>query len=430
MNTFSLKSGMLIGTASAASQIEGGGLDHSWAHWHRMGRIADGSDPARANDHWNRWREDAACMKELGMQIVRLGVEWARVEPEEGAFDEAAIARYIEEVTLLRSYGIAPLVTLHHFTNPMWFENMGAFENKQNIRYFIRFVRKMVHAFGPLVDEYITINEPNVYATNGYFFGSWPPGRKSFFQAVSVMSVLAAAHVEAYQTIHALRKQMGLSDAKVSFANHVRVFEPDNPDKLSHRLYARLLERFFQGSLSEALYGGKCRFPIRNVGRIQKGRYCDFIAVNYYTRSAVSGLRDGVKHGVPVNDLGWEIHPEGLVSCARKLYGILPLPIYITENGTCDNTDAFRSRYIYEHIRALCESELPVERYYHWCFCDNFEWAEGESARFGIVHVDYETQRRTVKQSGFFLRDVIAARGVDDRIYQTYVKDQHYNHNV
>ncbi len=429
MNTFTFKEGFLIGTASAATQIEGGALDHTWADWHRQGRIADGSDPARANDHYRRWREDAEMMGELGMQIARIGVEWARVEPTEGAFDEAVIAHYAEEVEHLKALGVQPLVTLHHFTNPMWFENKGAFERKENIPLFIRFVEKMVRAFGPLVSEYITINEPNVYAANGYFFGSWPPGRKSFFETVRVMAVLAAAHAEAYQTVHRVRKELGLADTRVSFANHMRVFAPENPRNPSHCAYAKLTERFFQGSLTKAMTQGVFSFPIRNVGGIRRGRYADFHAVNYYTRSTVSGLKDGVKRGAPVNDLGWEIYPQGIVECARKLHELEPLPIYITENGTCDNSDAFRSRYVCEHLQALCESDLPVRRYYHWCFCDNFEWVEGESARFGIVHVDYETQRRTVKQSGLFLRDAIKAGGVDQIIYEKYVRGQAYPHN-
>ena len=384
MGTFKLKEGMLIGSASAATQIEGGDLDHTWMDWHRKGHIVDSSSPARANDHYNRWREDAGLMRDLGMQICRLGVEWARVEPREGEFDEEAIKRYISEIELLESYGIKVLVTLHHFTNPMWFEKIGAFEKKENIALFLRYVEKIVTALGAHVNEYITINEPNVYATNGYFFGIWPPGKKSLPKAVKVMSVFAAAHIEAYQKIHGLRRQMGFSDTMVSFANHVRVFVPENPEVWSHRLFAKLNERIFQGSLSKAMCVGEFRLPVRNICRIKKESYCDFIAINYYSRSTVSGLRDGVRRGAPVNDLGWEIYPQGIVECAEKLYGINPLPIYITENGTCDNTDAFRSLYIYEHLKALCESDLPVQRYYHWCFCDNFEWLEGESARFGL----------------------------------------------
>ena len=430
MKTFSFKDGMLLGCASAATQIEGGELAHSWMDWYQKGHIQDKSSPARANDHYRLWREDAALMKELNIQVYRFGVEWARIEPEEGMFDEEAIAHYVQESELLKTYGIESLVTLHHFTNPMWFEKKGAFTRKENIPFFIRFIEKMVSAFGPRVNEYITINEPNVYATNGYFFGSWPPGEKSILKALNVMSVLAAAHVQAYRKIHDLRRDMGIPDTKVSFANHVRVFAPENPKKLSHRIYARLSERFFQGSLSKAMCAGEFSFPIRNVNHVKKGKYCDFIAVNYYTRSTVTGLNDGVRRGAPVNDLDWEIYPQGIVECARKLYQSIPLPIYITENGTCDNEDAFRCLYVYEHLKALSESDLPIKRYYHWCFCDNFEWVEGESARFGIVHVDYETQARTVKKSGWFLRDVIAAHGVDDRIFSTYVKDERYHTNA
>ena len=430
MNAFSFKNKMLIGVASAATQIEGGELDHSWMDWYRQGRIVDGSSPGRANDHYARWREDTDLMKSLGVEISRFGVEWARIEPEEGVFCEEAIAHYTQELELLQAYGIRPLVTLHHFTNPIWFEKKGAFTKKENIPCFLRFVEKVVGAFGPLASEYITINEPNVYATSGYFFAGWPPGEKSFGKTMTVLSVMAAAHAAAYRRIHALRKAMGFSGTRVSFANHVRVFVPENPRNPVHCLFAKLTEGLFQTNLSKAMCKGVFRFPLRNLTGVSKGMYCDFIAVNYYSRSSISGLQDGVKQGVPVNDLGWEIYPQGIVECAQKLYAISPLPIYITENGTCDNHDAFRCRYLYDHLKALSESGLPVERYYHWCFCDNFEWLEGESARFGIVHVDYETQTRTVKKSGRFLRDVIAEKGVDERIYREYVQDEHYHYNT
>ena len=429
MKKFSLKNGMLIGSASAATQIEGGEIDHSWLDWAKKGHITDKSSPARANEHYRLYREDAELMRDMGMQIYRFGVEWARIEPEEGRFDEEALAHYADELKLLRSYGIAPLVTLHHFTNPMWFERQGAFEKQENLKYFLRFIEKTVASFGELANEYITINEPNVYATNGYFFGTWPPGVKSFSRTLNLLSMLAFAHIKAYKAIHAKRQEMGLNDTKVSFANHVRVFVPENPKNPMHCMYAKLTERFFQGCISLAMCKGRFTIPLRNIGGVKRGRYCDFIAVNYYTRSSVSGLDDGVRKNAPVNDLGWEIYPQGIVECAKKLYEIEPLPIYITENGTCDNEDSFRSRYLYEHIRALCESDLPVERYYHWCFCDNFEWIEGERARFGIVHVDYETQRRTVKDSGRFLSAVIASSGVTEEIFDEFVGDKSYKTN-
>lgn len=426
MKNFLLKEDFLIGAASAATQIEGGDLNHSWMNWYKEGHIKDNSTPERANDHYHRYEEDGKLLKELDLQIYRMGIEWARIEPFENTFDEHAIAHYVEEVKLLKSYGIKVLVTLHHFTNPMWFEEMGAFEKVENIRYYLRFVRKMVNAFGQLVNEYITINEPNVYATNGYFFGEWPPGDKNIARTIQVMNVMAIAHIRAYELIHEIRQRNDCQDTKVSFANHMRVFTPENPKSARHRFFTRLTERFFQGSLSKAMMTGEFELPLRRHHSVKKGTYCDFIAINYYTRSSISGLKDGVKKGVPVNDLGWEIYPAGIVECARTLYAIRPLDIYITENGTCDNHDRFRSRYIYEHLQAITDAELPIKRYYHWCFCDNFEWVEGETARFGIVHVDYDTQKREIKKSGRFLQAVTQNKGVTEEMYDEYVSNETY----
>ena len=235
-----------------------------------------------------------------------------------------------------------------------------------------------------------------------------------------VMTNLAAAHIEAYGLIRKTRLQMGYTDTKVSFANHMRVFVPRDGKNPIHRFWAERAEQLFQGSLTAAMCRGVRAFPIGKHPAIVPGEFCDFHAVNYYTRSTVSGPADGVADGCPVNDLGWEIYPQGIVEVSRKLDRLLPRPIWITENGTCDNTDRFRARYIAEHLAALCNSDLPVERYYHWCFCDNFEWVEGVSARFGLVHVNYDTQERTVKDSGDFYRQVIAQGGVSEELWQRY----------
>ncbi len=430
MSSFMLRDGLELGTASAATQVEGGDLNHSWMDWANSGHIKDGSSPARANDHWNRWREDDQLMAEMGMQIARIGVEWARIEPMEGVFDQRAIDRYVQEVRWLNKHGIKPLVTLHHFTNPIWFEDMGAFEKRNNVQYFLRFVTKIVNALGTEVNEYITINEPNVYAVQGYYTGEWPPGKKSFFKAVRVMSVLTVAHVQAYQLIHALQKGMGMPDTRVSFAMNMHVFEPDNPHKFKHRLVSYLIDRFYQTAISQAMVLGKFRWPMRNLGKVKKGLYWDFIALNYYNRTTVSGFRVGTRKGAPVNDLNWEVYPQGIVDCLRKLYALHKLPIYITENGTCDNSDSFRARYLHEHLFALTKSGLPVKRYYHWCFTDNFEWVEGESARFGLVHVDYQTQQRTVKRSGAFFSKIIQNGGVTEDMYDEFVASQQYPVNA
>ena len=421
--------GMLLGAASAATQIEGGEVGHNWNDWYHQGKIKDGSNPARANDHYHRWKEDIDLMAAMGLQIYRFGVEWSRLEPEEGKFDKDAVRHYRDEIRYMKSLGIRPLLTIHHFTNPMWFEEKGGFSKFENSKYYLRLVRLCVRYFGDLVSEYITINEPNVYAVNSWLFGEWPPAEKHLGKMIDVMSVMTYCHISAYQLIHRMREKMGYDDTKVSFANHLRSFVAKNAGDRKQMMMAKGMEWGFQKAMTVAMCTGRFQLPLKNYGKLKKGEYCDFQALNYYSRTAVDGMENGFLENVPVNDLGWEIYPEGIVECAQFLYDVLPRPIYVTENGTCDNEDSFRCRYIYEHLEALCDSGLPVERYYHWCFCDNFEWVEGESARFGLVHVDYETQKRTVKKSGQFYAAMIAENGVDDHLYEEYVLGQQYHFN-
>ncbi len=417
---FLLKPGMQLGAATAATQIEGGDQNNNWYGWYRRGHIKDGSDPSIATEHFARWREDLDLMAEMGIQCYRFSVEWSRVEPEEDVYDELAIARYRLEIQALIQRGIRPLLTLHHFSIPMWLEVKGGFTKRENILCYLRYVLKMVKSFGDLVSEYITINEPNVYAFNSYLVGLWPPGWRSVRLVREVLTNLAACHIEAYGLIRKTRLRMGYKDTKVSFANHLRAFAPKNPGDPFHRFCAEKAEELFQGGLTRAMCLGETAYPLRYDPIISPGQYCDFHAVNYYTRSTLAGPRDGVPEHCPVNDLGWEIYPQGIVEVCRKVYALLPRPIYITENGTCDNEDRFRARYIAEHLRDLCLSDLPVERYYHWCFCDNWEWVDGETARFGLVHVDYESQKRTVKRSGEFYRQIIAQGGVTEEMFDTY----------
>ena len=424
---FNIPQGMLMGVATASMQIEGGELDSNWHDWYRQGFIKDGTNPATGNDHWLKWREDTALMAEMGLQIYRFGVEWARLMPAPGQVDESAVARYREELLLLREYGIRPLLTIHHFSNPMWFEKMGGFEKRENLHFYLELVELVIDRFGDLCSDYITINEPNVYATNSYFFGEWPPARKGLLPTLRVMENLAYCHIRAYEIIHEKRHAMGYTDTMVGCANHLRAFAPKNPKNLWHRMAAWLTSYLFQDALTQAMTLGRFPFPLRNWGKLRRGEYTDFIGLNYYTRSTVSGIGDGVRENSPRNDLNWEIYPDGIVECAQALYQVLPRPIWITENGTCDKDDRFRSRYLYEHLRTISESKLPFERYYHWCFCDNLEWVEGNSAKFGLVRIEEESRRRIVKESGHFYTSIIRNGGVTQENYEKYVAGREYD---
>ena len=416
-----------LGVASAAGQIEGGELRHTWNEWYERGKIKDDTSPSRACDHWRRWRDDIDLMASMGIKQYRFSIEWARLEPVNGFYDGVAAAQYREMIIYMKSKEITPLMTLHHFTHPMWFEDMGGFANTENIPVFLKFVAYAIRTLGDLVEEYITINEPNVFAVQGYFSGEFPPGKKNMLLTMKVMSIMASCHIRAYELIHQMRREMGLDNTKVGFAHHMRVFTPKNPRSFWQTRCAKTLAWLFQGILTEACLKGKFHAPLKKYGNIHKGEYSDFLALNYYTRTTVTGFTDyGFNELSPKNQLGWEVYPRGIVACAKKLYETLPRPIYITENGTCDNNDSFRARYIYEHLRVLEKSDLPVTRYYHWCFTDNFEWREGESARFGLVHVDYETQMRIIKGSGHFYTEMIEKKEVTEEMLMSYVNDASY----
>ena len=409
--------GVLLGVATAATQIEGGCDTTNWADWAKTpGHIADGTTPVRATGHWERWREDTELMASLGIQTYRFGVEWARLEPQPGVFSDEAFAHYRDEITLLRDKGIRPLLTLHHFNNPRWFESMGAFEHPDCVPIFLRFVERVVTELGDLVEDWCTINEPNVYATFGYLYGVFPPGLKSLPRTLRVMTNLAHAHITAYELIHALRAG---KPTRVTFAVHLRVFDPANPANPVHRALARAQEFLFQEAVTEAMCTGRFRMPLRRPAGIREGRYYDALGINYYSRSWVSKIGDAARPGAELNDLGWEIYPEGLERVARWAHDRWPAPIWVTENGTADNTERFRTQFLHDHLEIVSAARatgLPFERFYHWCFVDNWEWAEGEVPRFGIVALDYATQERTVKPSGRFYADVIAAGGVTPEI--------------
>lgn len=425
---FQLQKNFFLGTTSAATQIEGGECETNWMQFYRDGFVSDGSSPAVATEHWKHWKADDELMAKMHLQIARIGIEWARIFPNENTVDEIALQQYRDEIIFLQKNNIRVLLTLHHFSNPLWFEKKGGWLKIENIEFFLNFVKVVVEKLSDIVSEFITINEPNVYATNSFFFGEWYPCHKSFAETFCVMENMANAHILAYKLIHDERKKFENEKNKtfVGFANHLRVFAPKQKWNPFHMLSSKASEYFFQTAISRAFAFGVFLPPLKNKANLTKGLYTDFHGINYYTRSTVSGLENGVKKNSPRNDLGWEIYPHGIIECAEKMFRFAKLPIWITENGTCDKNDSFRCRYIFEHLKEIAESTLPIERYYHWCFIDNWEWKEGCAARFGLVHNDFEKQKRTVKKSGEFFSRIIQEHGVSEKLFTEFVKDEKF----
>ena len=431
MKGYRLPKRLMLGAATASAQIEGGDVDHNWRDWEKKGRLRDSSSFTRACDHWARWKEDIDIMAAMGIETYRFSVEWARIEPKAGVFDREAIAHYREEIEYMIASGIRPCLTLHHFTNPMWFERRGAFLYPGNVKTFLRYVGVVVKSFGDLVSDYVTINAPNVYTFMGYAGQGFPPGDNNIISVRRVLSVMAGCHIRAYEKIHRMRGKMGYTDTQVGIALHMRAFAPMNPTSPAGVLEQKsvAVSRWvFQDAVARAFLLGEFRAPYENLGGFKRGIYCDFLGVNYYTRNhVILPADDRPRAQSPKNDYGWEIYPQGLAEVIRELYKICPRPVWVTESGTCDENDSFRSLFIYDQLAVLAQADLPVERYYYWSLLDNFEWLDGESKRFGLVRIDYGTQERTVKKSGHFYRELIENHGVTEEMAERYIAGENYH---
>ena len=428
MNGYRLPKRLMLGAGTSSAQIEGGAVDHTWREWEKKKRLHVNDSFTRAADHWERWKEDIDIMAAMGIETYRFSIEWARIEPKAGVFDEEAIAHYRREIEYMIECGIRPCLTLHHFTDPVWFARRGGFAEPSNAKTFLRYVGVAVRSFGDLVSDYVTINEPNVYAYMGYAGQGFPPGDNNLLKVQRVLSVMAGCHIRAYEKIHRMRKRMGFRDTRVGIALHMRAFATMNPLSAVQSRSVVISKWCFQDVVAKAFLRGTFMPPLQNMGGFKAGVYCDFLGVNYYTRNHVIKPGDDLTRPQdPKDDYGWEIYPQGLSEVMKELYAICPRPVWVTESGICDDNDSFRSLFLYDQLAVLAKSEISVERYYYWSLLDNFEWLDGETKRFGLVHVDFETQKRTVKRSGLFYQEIIRNHAVTEDMADRYVKGLNYH---
>ncbi len=406
--------GFLWGAATSAHQVEGGN-NNSWTDWENVpGHIADGSRSGKACDHYRRFEKDFDDLKRLGHNTHRLSIEWSRLEPRPGEWNQKEFEHYRKVLGALKKRGLEPMVTLHHFTNPIWFEKMGAFSHPEAPAIFNRFATRAAEEIGEGIKLWCTINEPVIYAHFGYLDGTWPPGKSDFGLASRVLGNMLEAHTLAYRSLHRL---LG-PDIMAGVAMHFRLFDPLRPRNVADRFSAGVLDFFLNRSFLIALARGVLYPPLGVRKRVRRGAGAvDFIGVNYYTREMVrfnprrpdalfaQMLR---RPGAKRNSLGWEIYPQGLYRvltyCSR--FG---LPLYVTENGTTELDDADRTSYIASHLEAThraISAGADVRGYYYWSALDNFEWAEGYTGRFGLIGVDFKTQKRTIRGSARFLAEV------------------------
>lgn len=423
----------LWGTATSAHQVEGNNANNDWWDWEQKGegRIFDGHTSGLACDWWGgRAEEDIERMAALHTNTHRLSIEWSRIEPSEGSWNRAALDRYRAILGALRDKGIEPMVTLHHFTNPLWFAQRGGWLHPDAPRWFQNFVKKAITELADLCTMWCTINEPNVYASLGYFSGRWPPGTQSLDSYLRVLKNLLLAHAAAYTLIHDMQPQ-----AEVGLAKHIALWRPASRSPLDW-LAARAIDRVFNGITLDALETGEWRPPLKGketLGQV-KGTL-DWIGVNYYSRYDVRfslsalkslGITYGANPHAPKGPESWgELYPDGLCEAIKRLHRQFGLPLYITENGIPDEHDNKRPRWILESLRQVWKAinhNWPVKGYYFWSLVDNFEWAEGYDPRFrfGLVGVDFETQARTLRQSGELYAEIAQTRTITTDMARRY----------
>lgn len=423
MKPFSLPDSLLFGTATASLQIEGGDQNNSWYRWAQTGHVKDGMSCLVADDHWNRIPEDIDLMSQLHQQTYRMSIEWSRIEPNEGHFDPEAMEHYRSEIAALTEAGIRPLVTLHHFSNPLWLEDRGGWLNPSVVDSFERYAEYVVRSLADLVSDWCTINEPNVYLLNGYLGGGWPPNERSLAGYLRGARNMILAHARVYRRIHTLRSLRGYQDTMVGTALHFSLFDPEHGTRCE-RWEAAVCQQLFQDIFVTGTCEGRLVPPLGAGYPLGKGRTSDFLGINYYRRQIVSGLRIQEGDEGEKNDLGWEIYPKGLYRICRRYWDLCHLPIFITENGIADKADTRRSRFLYDHlaqVHRLIDEGVDIRRYYYWSLLDNFEWLEGMTAHFGLVAVDAQTLERTIRTSGWFYADIIQNHGVSEKMLRQYL---------
>jgi beta-glucosidase len=378
-----LSKAFLWGAATSAYQVEGG-IKNDWSE--------AGFDAGKAADHYNLFEKDFDIAKELGHNAHRFSIEWARIEPEQGKFNQKEIEHYRKVIAALRRRGMEPFVTLWHFTNPIWFAKMGGWKNKKSVEYFVRYAKFVVENFKNEIKFWITINEPDVYTLNTCLRNVWPAyGQKiisaekspsagisllfgpRFLSSWKTIHNLLAAHCAAYEIVKKINPdfQVGIAKNNIHF----------------HKISAPLKKWWWN------------TYPLSRIKNHQ-----DFIGLNYYF-----DFHEHKNEKIEVSDLGWKIGPRGLYWVLRDLKKYHK-PIYITENGLADAKDEKRAKFIVDHIywmkKAMPEG-VDIRGYFYWSLIDNFEWHRGFWPRFGLIEIDYKTMERKIRPSAYVYKDII-----------------------
>lgn len=403
----------LWGASSSGHQVEGGNYDQ-WTVWElahakemaasadkRLSWIpdykkfkAEANTPenyvsGKAIDHLHRYKEDFDILKSLGLNAFRFGIEWSRVEPEEGVWDKAAFDHYHNYINELKKRGIEPVVNLWHWTHPVWFDDKGGFGKSGNIGYFLRYVSKFAEEFKDDVRYIITINEPNVYISYAELNNVPVPPRAPRLVRLLTYWNLQKTHKYSYRILKKANPEM-----QIGIAHQLANDQPKNPGKILDKIMVRA-----------ASYVWGWWF----LNRIK--RHMDFVGFNYYFTNYYDGLKL-INPKSPTNDAGWYMEPSGICEVATKAWIKYHKPVMVTENGVADAEDQYRQWWLKETIAGLMKAQqlgVNLIGYMHWSLLDNFEWAHGWWPKFGLVEVDRKNgMKRTIRPSAIWLSKQLA----------------------
>jgi len=368
------------GTATSAYQTEGNNTNTDWWEWEqnkKPGQNYPYESSGIACDSYNRYEEDFDLCKKLNNNAVRISIEWARIEPQMGFFDEKEIHHYKKVLQAAKDRNLQTFVTLHHFTNPLWFSKIGGWCNLKSPFYFSRYAKKCAKEFGNLIDVFLTINEPQVYTTMAYFRGMWPPCKKNPFKVLLVQVNLMRAHNRAFNTIKSVGPHM------VGLVKNIMWFK-------GYKIPAKIL------------YWLNCDFFLKPIKK-----HLDVIGVNYYFTNVIG--RNGIENPQkPVSDMGWWINAEGLEHILLDLRRY-KLPIYITENGVADSNDTLRKDFLHGMLTACARATYGgshLRGYFYWSLIDNYEWHEGYWQKFGLIEIDrkHNLKRKPRKSALYYAK--------------------------
>ena len=350
-----------------------------WARVRAQATNPDNYVSGIAIDHYSRYKFDLALAEKLGLNAFRFSIEWSRIEPEAGVWSREAIDHYREYIREIKKRGMEPMLTLYHWTTPVWFSELGGFEKARNIQYFIRFAEKVIDEYHQDIRFITSINEPDTVMSHGYITLDHPPQKRSLLKALLVYRKLLRAHKLIYTYAHKKSRRL-----KVGFTKSYAWVRAGDERALT-RLAVRV-DLWLRDDL-----------VIRYVRR-----KCDFLGVNYYFSDRHVGIGIENEHD-KLNDLGWEMRPGDLKHVLLRLKK-WNKPILITESGVADASDEHRKWWIAQSLAAIhsaLHSGVDVMGYMHWSLFDNFEWAYGRWPRFGLIEIDYANGlKRIVRPSG------------------------------